>query len=47
MMEVITPFTYSGLPAPVAAELQAVTSRIKDRLIRQVTDILPAGAIDG
>ena len=43
MNEVIIPFTYADLPAPVAAELQAVTSRIKDRLIRQVTDILETG----
>ena len=43
MMEVITPFTYSGLPAPVAAELQAVTTRIKDRLTRQVADIIETG----
>ncbi len=43
MMEVITPFTYSGLPAPVAAELLAATTRIKDRLVRQVTDIIETG----
>ncbi len=41
--EVITPFTFSDLPAPVAAELQAVTARIKDRLTRQVSDIIETG----
>lgn len=43
MNEVITPFTFSDLPAPVVAELQAVTSRIKDRLTRQVQDIIETG----
>ncbi len=43
MNNIITPFIFSDLPAPVAAELQAVTSRIKDRLIRQVTDIIETG----
>ncbi len=43
MNEVITPFTYSDLPAPVAAELQAVTNRIKERLTRQVADIIATG----
>ena len=43
MNDIITPFAYGDLPAPIAAELQAVTSRIKDRLIRQVTDIIETG----
>ena len=41
--EVITPFTYSDLSASVAVELQAVTARIKDRLTRQVSDIIETG----
>ncbi len=40
MTEIMTPVTYSDLPAPIAAELQAVTARIKDRLTRQVSDII-------
>ncbi len=43
MNDIITPFAYSDLPAPVAAELQVVTSRIKDRLVRQVSDIIETG----
>jgi len=43
MNDVITPFNYSDLPTPVAAELQAVTNRIKERLTRQVTDIIETG----
>ena len=43
MTEIIAPFTYSDLPAPVAAELQAVTARIKERLTRQVADIIETG----
>ena len=43
MSEIIVPFTYTDLPAPVAAELQAVTARIKDRLTRQVKDIIETG----
>ncbi len=42
-MNEIVPFNYSTLPAPVAAEIEAVTTRIKDRLIRQVTDIIETG----
>ena len=43
MNEIIVPFTYTDLPAPVAAEVEAVTSRIKDRLVRQVEDIIETG----
>ena len=43
MNEIITPFNYSNLPAPVAAEVEAATTRIKDRLVRQVTDIIETG----
>ncbi len=43
MNEIITPFTCSDLPAPVAADVEAATTRIKDRLIRQVTDIIETG----
>ena len=43
MNEIIVPFTYTDLPAPVAAELRAVTARIKDRLTRQVKDIIETG----
>ncbi len=43
MNEIIVPFTYTDLPAPVAAELKAVTARIKDRLVRQVEDIIETG----
>ena len=43
MTEIIAPFTYSDLPAPIAAELQAVTARIKERLTRQVSDIIETG----
>ncbi len=43
MNEIITPFNYSDLPAPVAAELEAVTGRIKDRLTRTVENIIDIG----
>ena len=43
MSEIITPFTYTDLPAPVAAEVDAATVRIKDRLTRQVKDIIETG----
>ncbi len=43
MNDIITPFNYSDLPTPVAAELQAVTNRIKERLTRQVADIIATG----
>ncbi len=43
MNEIITPFTYSGLPVPVATEIEAATTRIKDRLTRQVKDIIEIG----
>ena len=39
MNEIITPFTYSNLPPPISAEVKAATTRIKDRLTRQVKDI--------
>ncbi len=41
--EITIPFTYSDLPASVAAELDVVTTRIKDRLTRQVSDIIETG----
>ena len=43
MNEIIAPFSYADLPAPVAAELEAVTTRIKQRLTRQVADIILTG----
>ncbi len=43
MNDIITPFNYSDLPAPVAAELEAVTARIKDNLTRQVKNIILTG----
>ena len=43
MNEIVTPFTLSGLPAPVAEEVEAATARIKDRLDRQVKDIIETG----
>ena len=43
MNEIITPFAYSDLSVTEAAELQAVTARIKDRLVRQVSDIIETG----
>ena len=43
MNEIITPFNYSDFPAPVAAELEAVTTRIKDRLARTTEDIIEIG----
>ncbi len=42
-MNEITPFNYSDLSATEAAELEAVTARIKDRLTRQVSDIIETG----
>ena len=42
-MSEIVKFTYTDLPAPAAAEIEAATTRIKDRLIRQVTDIIETG----
>ena len=42
-INIITPFSYEGLSATEAAELQAVTARIKDRLTRQVKDIIATG----
>ncbi len=42
MNEIITPFAYPDLPAPVAAELEAAAARIQSRLTRQVRDILEA-----
>ena len=43
MNEIITLFTCSDLPAPVSAEVEAATMRIKDRLTRQVEDIIETG----
>ncbi len=43
MNEIITPFTYTDLSAPVAAELQAATMRIKVRMARTVEDIIATG----
>ena len=43
MNEITTPFTYTDLPAPVAAEVKAATTRIKDRLTKQVKDIIETG----
>ena len=43
MNEIIAPFTYSDLPAPVAAELVAAAARIQARLTQQVRDILETG----
>ncbi len=43
MNDIITPFTYSSLPAPVATEVEAATGRIKDRLSRLVPDIIETG----
>ncbi len=42
-INIITPFSYADLPAPVATELEAVTTRIKKRLTRQVSDIIETG----
>ncbi len=42
-INIITPFSYEGLSATEATELQAVTARIKDRLTRQVSDIIDTG----
>ncbi len=43
MNAIITPFAYSDLPAPVAAEVRDATTRIKDHLTRQVKDIIETG----
>ena len=43
MNDVITSFAYSDLPAPIAAEVRDATTRIKDRLTRQVKDIIETG----
>ena len=43
MNDIITPFNYSDLPTPVAAEIEAATARIKGRLVRQVTDMIETG----
>ncbi len=43
MNGLITPFTNSDLQVPVATELEAITARIKDRLTRQVSDIIETG----
>ncbi len=43
MMDIITKFTYSSLPAPIAEEVEAATTRIKDRMARTVTDIIDTG----
>ncbi len=42
-MNEITPFNYSDLSATEAAELEAVTARIRNRLTRQVKDIIETG----
>ncbi len=43
MNEIITPCTHSDLPAPVIAEIEAATARIKDRMARTVADIIEIG----
>ena len=43
MNDIITVFTYTDLPAPVAAEVEAATTRIKDRMARTVTGIIETG----
>ena len=43
MNEITTPFNYSDLPAPVAADVEAATTRIKDRLTRTVENIIEIG----
>jgi hypothetical protein len=43
MTTVTTPFALSDLPAPIAAEVRDATARIKDRLRRQVEDIIETG----
>ena len=43
MTNIITTFTYTDLPAPVAAELVAAAARIQSRLTRQVRDIIEIG----
>ena len=43
MSDIIAAFTYSDLLAPVAAEVEAATARIKDRMVRTVTDIIETG----
>ena len=42
-MNEITPFNYSDLSATEAAELQAVTARIKARMARTIADIIETG----
>ncbi len=43
MTEIITTFTYSGLSATAAAELEAATARIKARMARTVENIIEIG----
>ncbi len=43
MNDIIAAFVYSDLLAPVAAEVEAATARIKDRMVRTVTDIIETG----
>ncbi len=43
MNDIITTFTYSDLPAPISAEVEAATTRIRERLTRQVKDIIETG----
>ncbi len=43
MSDIIIPFTYSDLSAAEAAELQAVTARIKARMARTIADIIETG----
>ncbi len=43
MNDITVPFAYTDLPAPVAAEVEAATTRIKDSLTRQVKDIIETG----
>ena len=43
MNDIITPFTYAELRASVAAEVEAATTRIKNRIARLVPDIIETG----
>ena len=43
VVEIIQTFSISDLPAPVAAEVEAATARIKDRMARTITDIIETG----
>ncbi len=43
MNDIITSITYTGLPAAVAAEVEAAATRIKDRLIRTRKAIIETG----